>query len=384
MRFADTIGHEETARGLVRSHRDGRMPHALLLLGPEGNGALPLARAFAQFLNCAHPGEHDSCGTCPSCLKAAKAIHPDIHYSYPFLAVGSGPKSQQKRSAGDWAAEWREALAEQPWMGYDDWVDRMDHALGGTNKQANIPVDEVQAIQARLRLKSFEGGYKVLILWLPEYLDKEGNRLLKLIEEPPPRTLFLLVAEDADRILNTILSRTQIVRVPRLPDAVVAAALTERFGLEAGAAEAAARLAEGNLRKALAARSGEAGELAALWERWLGAAVRWQVVSLFQTADDIHKLGREAQKQLFRLAGQRARACWLRGLGLPGGESVSDAEARLLPPAGWERFTADLDKGAYYLERNANARLVMTNLGIRLSRMVQRARHGGVPADATP
>lgn len=402
MRFAELPQHlraeDGPATGLVRSHQHGRLPHAMLFLGPEGNGGLPLARAMAQYLNCQQPTEADSCGTCPSCQKATKGIHPDIHYSYPFLSVGSGPKSQQKRQAGDWAAEWRNALAETPYMGYADWTARMAEALGSSNKQANIPVEEVQAVQRKLSLKTFEGGYKVLILWLPEYLGKEGNRILKLIEEPPAKTVFLLVAEDADRILGTILSRTQILRVPRMPEASMADALEAR-GLTAEAAATAAMLSDGNFRKALDSVRGQDAESvhasADFWRQWLQSVAQWNVLRFFPLLDDFHKMGREAQKQVFAFAIQRVRQCWYRSLGVPeavpGGASIPGAagaeafaggeqtasvsEAALLPPAGWERLRADLEKAQHYLERNAHARLVMTNLGIRLSRQMQQYRH---------
>lgn len=401
------------AAGLVRSHRKGRLPHAMLFLGPEGNGALPLARAMAQYLNCQEPSESDSCGSCPSCQKASKGIHPDIHYSYPFLSVASGPKSQQKRQSGDWAAQWRQALTDTPYMGYADWTARMADALGSSNKQANIPVEEVQAMQRKLSLKTFEGGFKVMILWLPEYLGKEGNRILKLIEEPPAKTVFLLVAEDADHILGTILSRTQILRVPRMPDASIASALQAR-GLSAETAATTAMLSDGNFRQALlavgaqsagatiqekdgASSTSHAHEAADFWRQWLQAVAQWNVLRFFPLLDAFHKMGREAQKQVFAYAIQRVRQCWYHALGVPNAHAtlaigkdqtsrigVSDAEAALLPPAGWERLRADLEKAQHYIERNAHARLVMTNLGIRLSRHMQQYRQTQSQQAASP
>ncbi|MBI1193608.1 MAG: hypothetical protein GC205_10605 [Bacteroidetes bacterium] len=373
MLFNDIIGHRSLASGLQRSIAEGRLPHALLFLGPGGNGALPLARALATYVNCAQPGPDDACGLCPSCQKAAKSIHPDIHFSYPIVTIGSGAKSQQKHKSTDYIAEWRRFMADQPYGIYEDWMNLLDaESEDGTgNKQGNLPKEEILDIQRKLNLKTFEGAFKVLIMWLPEYLGNEGNRLLKLIEEPPDKTLFILVAEDADRVLPTILSRTQIVRVPRFSDETIAQALASRNGLGATEAAHVAAFAEGSYRRALESLEGGGAAVEASFLQWVDLVVRWQVLSLNAWLEEFQKMGREKQKHFFGYGLQWVRTCYLNALGVASGQ---ESGAELLAPEGWERLAGDLEKSAYYLTRNAHARLVMMNLSLRFSRAIQE-RH---------
>ncbi len=216
MLFSEVIGQSEIKtklRGLVEHNR---LSHALLLSAPEGAGGLPLALAFSQFLVCEScfgladsetdfPAE--SCGICPSCVKAAQMIHPDIHYVYPVVVRKPG----EKPISADFITEWREFISQYPYGTIFDWL----QFIQADNKQGNITAHECNEINRKLSLKSFESGYKILIMWMPEYLRNEGNKLLKLIEEPPPDTLFILVTEDEAQILPTILSRVQIIRLPR-------------------------------------------------------------------------------------------------------------------------------------------------------------------------
>ncbi len=381
MRFQDLIGQRAIAQGLIRSKAEGRLPHALMFLGPGGNGALPLAQAFATFLNCEAPEPDDACGTCPSCQKAAKFIHPDIHYSYPFVSIGSGPKSQQKHKASDWIVPWRSFLEAQPYGSYEDWMNQLDDSAsdGTGNKQGNIPREEVQDIQRRLQLKAFEDRYKILILWLPEYLGNEGNRLLKLIEEPPEKTLFILVAEDAERILPTILSRTQIVRVPRFSDESIAQALQKNRKLSEEQARRIALRSEGSYREALMLIQDDSDSDERAFRDWVDMVAAWQLISLYRWLEEFNKLGREKQKHWFTYGLQCVRTAYLCSLnaapeGLPAdhpGRQISE----LLSPEGWEQMAAALEKSAFYLSRNAHTRLVLMNLSIRLSRGIQEHRH---------
>ncbi len=194
--FEDIIGQDRVKSFLLNLASSERVPHALLFLGNTGCGNLALATAFAQLLQCENPDAvTGACGECPACRKAAAFTHPDIHFSFP--AVGTNAVST------DYLKEWRKFLGENPYASANEWLQR----LGAENKQGNINKEECNAIIKKLSLKAFEGRYKILLMWLPEYLGKEGNRLLKLIEEPPDQTIFLLAAENQDQILNTILSR---------------------------------------------------------------------------------------------------------------------------------------------------------------------------------
>ena len=375
MRFADLIAHRGIAERLVRSVEDDRLPHALLFLGPEGNGALPLALALAQYAICEQPTGGDSCGTCPACVKAARFVHPDVHYSYPILTVLSGAKAQQKHKATDYVATWRDALAQDPYHGYADWVQRMAESIGGSNKQGNIPRDECVDIQRKLTLKTFEAKRKVLVVWLPEYLGNEGNRLLKLIEEPPPGTLFLFVAEDADAILDTIRSRTQIVRVPRIPEEDLAAALGARDGAAPETARHVAAVAEGNYRRARQLLESDVQDEEAAFHQWLDLVARWQIMSLNDWIESFSRTGRESQKTWFGYARHVAREAWLHGMVDRGPDDPRIARiAPLIRRAGWAELAEDFGRAQNWVERNANPRIVMMDLAIRTSRRVQETQ----------
>src|SRR6187402_1320778 len=241
MSFKNVIGQEGIRQTLVELVQLNRLSHALLFLGNEGSGVLPLALAFAQYTLCekvngkeAVPAGAslfgaeessavapamlgDACGVCPSCVKASQLIHPDIHFSYPVIPRKSGDKPVST----DYISEWREFIKQYPYGNAYDWL----QFIGAENKQGNITAHECNDIIHKLSLKSFESGYKILVMWMPEYLGNEGNKLLKLIEEPPANTLFILVAENESLILQTILSRTQLVKVPMLSSLQVEAAL---------------------------------------------------------------------------------------------------------------------------------------------------------------
>src|SRR5690606_1314323 len=190
MRFKEIVGHQSIKEQLVNTVKNNRVSHAQLFLGPEGSGSLALAVAYAQYINCENRLENDSCGQCPSCRKYDKLIHPDLHFSYPFFAKGA------EDVATNYIESWRQAFLSNPYLGLDHWRQQLEAG----NKQANINIAEAHDIIKKLSLKAFEAEYKVLIMWLPEYLDIQGNALLKLIEEPPAKTLFLLVAENQDKI----------------------------------------------------------------------------------------------------------------------------------------------------------------------------------------
>ncbi|HEY0274204.1 MAG TPA: hypothetical protein VGC22_13515, partial [Chitinophaga sp.] len=183
MLFSDIIGQEATKQQLLQSVQQRRLSHAMILLGPEGAGGLPLALAFSQYIACEQQQAHDACGVCPSCIKAGRYIHPDIHFSYPVVPRKPGDKP----ISTDYVAEWRQFIATNPYGNAYDWL----QFIGAENKQGNITANECNDIIHKLSLKSFESAYKILVMWMPEYLGNEGNRLLKLIEEPPANTLFL-------------------------------------------------------------------------------------------------------------------------------------------------------------------------------------------------
>lgn len=244
MFFKDIIGQEEAKKHLITEVEEGRIPHAQLFCGPEGVGKLPLAIAYARFICCEHPTHEDACGTCSSCLLFNKLIHPDLHFVFPIVKLKSG----KGIICDDFLPEWRDLVLKQPYFNIHHWLDQM----GVENQQALIGVRESDEIMKKLNVKSRMGGYKVMIIWLPEKMNMEcSNKLLKILEEPPVKTVFLLVSEEADNILPTIQSRTQRFNLPRIAEDKITKVLQDKFYLMPEDAINIAHRAEGNFIKAL-------------------------------------------------------------------------------------------------------------------------------------
>ena len=368
MSFAQVIGQSPVKDSLVEMVRSNRLGHALLLLGQEGSGALPMALAFSQYVVCERAlaeGLTDACGVCPSCLKASQLVHPDIHYSYPVIPKKAGDKPV----SSDYSTEWREFIGQYPYGNAYDWL----QFIGAENKQGNITANECNEIIHKLSLKSFESGYKILILWMPEYLGNEGNKLLKLIEEPPPDTLFLLVAENESLILPTILSRTQLVKIP-LPDTEdVATALMERAKLGAEQARQIAVLCEGNYHEALQLIRHADDDWQAVLREWLNAILKTGPVAQVKWIEEISKSGRERQKQFLRYFNHllevavRLRCIGEGKLPIPDGEKDIALRLNKIADIGQQRaIITELDNAAYYIERNAHAKMLFHALTIKL------------------
>ncbi|MEZ4993865.1 MAG: hypothetical protein R2824_25800 [Saprospiraceae bacterium] len=372
MTFTEVIGQHKTKEDLLQMLRSERLPHALLLLGSPGCGHLSLALAFAQYLLCDDRGPEDACGRCRHCLKSSKLIHPDLHFSFP--TVGTNVLSDH------FLADWRNAMAENPYQEINDWLQR----IGAENKQGNINKEECLNIIKKLSLKTFESTYKVLIMWLPEYLGKEGNRLLKLIEEPPENTVFILVAERQELILNTILSRCQMVQVPPLDDDSVIAGLVEKEGLSADQATMIAQLVDGNFNEARVLIRQEENDHAQLLLDWLRRCYRGNGVELVDWVDEFSGIGRENQKHFLRYALHFLRELTL--LKAMSDQSGSDGKVRLpareLETARRLAGVVELDQlellselltdTAYYVERNANPKILFLDVSIRMNQIFKR------------
>ena len=347
--------------------RQNRLSHALLFLGHEGSGALPLALAFAQYVVCerAKGNTPDSCGECAACMKAKRLIHPDIHFSYPVIPKKAGDKPV----SSDYGAEWREFMEQYPYGNAYDWL----QFIGAENKQGNITAQECNEINRILSLKSFESGYKILVLWMPEYLGNEGNKLLKLIEEPPADTLFLLVAENDSLILPTILSRTQLVKIPLPETADIAQALVDRSGLGAEQARQIAVLSEGNYHEALQLVRHADDDWQSVLRDWLNAVLKNGPVAQVKWIEEMSKSGRERQKQFLRyfnhLLEQAVRLRYMDVAQLPIPEGEKDIALRLnkIADIGQQKaIIEELDNSAYYIERNAHAKMLFHALTIKL------------------
>ncbi len=357
--------HEPTALTQLRQMAaEDRMPHANILHAPPGTGGLPAALSVASLLLCEdRQGEagDTSCGKCKACRKSGKFVHPDLHFAFPV--VGS------KMVSDHYLAQWREALADSPHHEVNDWLQR----IGAENKQGNISRDECAAIIRKLNLKIFEGRYKVMLIWLPEYLGNEGNRLLKMIEEPPQDTVFLLVSERVDLILNTILSRCQLTKLPAPTAAQIAAAL-EKAGHPAPRAASSAQLADGNYNLALQLIGTDVTGYDDRLLEWIRACYGGTPTKLVGWTDAFAGIGRENQKHFLRYALHFWREFLLLSVIGDGYEARLPAKERqaaekltaLVPTESVERLSTIISECIEYVERNANPKILLLDASVRI------------------
>ncbi len=358
---------------MIRNAKSGAIPHAQLFLGQSGSGALPLALAYAQYLHCENPGDNDACGQCASCNKSRQLIHPDTHFTFPFITNPDvKKKSDEKPVSADWMGHWRKFLDVNAYPDVYDWME----AMSVENKQLNITSAECAEIIKHSNLKSFESKYKIFIIWMPEYLDKEGNKLLKLLEEPPADTIFLLVAEDEKSILATILSRTQLTRIPPLAENEIAEALLKQ-GIPANQANQVARLSEGNYRLAQDLLHTNDFGFEQLLIDWWGIILQNRKGDFVAFADQFSKMGREKQKYLIIGAISLLRqALMLQQMRQPSAlwneqeQAVCTALAQRLQLKQFDRIVSLLTKLHGYVERNGNTKLLGLNSCIHIARMI--------------
>ncbi len=370
MQFKYIIGQQNLKKQLVKTVKENRVSHAQLFLGPDGSGSLALAVAYAQYICCEQPLENDSCGECAACRKYQKLVHPDLHFSFPFFS------SKDVKTCLDVMPEWREAFINNPYLDMDEWRSQLE----AENKQANINIAECHQIIQKLSLKTFEAKYKVLIMWLPEYLEKEGNTLLKLIEEPPENTLFVLVAQSQEQILQTILSRTQIVKIPALIDHDIIDYLVTDEERSSAEATQIAILSEGSLQKAkrFLNQQETPTDHFSNFSNWLRWCFQNKVLQAATFTEDMAKAGRENQKNFIKYGLHLIRACVLN---LSGAETLihlPDRErkfvqdfAKVLTLAKAEAINNELEKAHYHIERNANPRILFLDVSLQFVKFLK-------------
>jgi DNA polymerase-3 subunit delta' len=368
MQFKEIVGQAAVKQRLINTVNENRVSHAQLFLGPEGSGSLALAVAYAQYLSCLDKQPDDSCGVCSSCRKYQKLMHPDLHFSYPFFA------KHKDDTALTFIEQWREAFLAYPYLSLDTWHDYLE----AENKQANINIAECHQIIKKLSLKPFESEYKVLILWLPEYLDKEGNALLKIIEEPQPNTLFLLVAQNQDQILNTILSRTQLVKIPALGYGDVKEYLIAQHNQTDDAAAEIAYLSNGNLTEALIMLQQDNKGYHQLFISWLRLCFGNKGLEILGFVDQAAKMGRENQKNFLRYGISFIRECCLllAGAGdlvkLPAAElETAQKMTGVMNISMAQAISAELEKAHYHVERNANPKILFLDVSLQIIRTLK-------------
>jgi DNA polymerase III subunit delta' len=372
MRFADIPGSDFIKEKLIRSVGSGKIPHAQLFLGSEGALNLPLALAYTTFLHCENKGERDSCGACPPCSKSLKYVHPDTNFVFPVGNMG-GDKDEERVKA-DRLKTFRNFLLEQPFGSLDDWTS----FYGGEDKQVNISKDESREIIKSLSLKPFESRYKVMLIWQPEYLHSTAaNGLLKILEEPPPFTIFLLVSNNAEKLLATILSRTQLISVPMLTDAELHTFLTKQKSVAEPKAKKTVHLAEGNLNQALKLIDGEDDTSSEWFFAWMGACYQHKYDKLLATAEEFHQRDKLSQRNLlhFSLSLMRETLLHMAGASAINRIQGNDLEriqkfSKLLSVAKIESIQKMLNEASFHLERNGSAKMILFDTSIQLAKVV--------------
>lgn len=367
MLFNNVIGLQDTKDHLSGMLRHNRLSHAILFTGKEGAGTLPLAIAFASHIVMQSEGEQT--GSDAVAAKVKGLIHPDIHFCFPSI---NDDKRKKESISNDWIGEFREFIKLMPYGNVYDWL----QFIGAENKQGNISAKECNEIIRKLSLKTFESPWKILVLWMPEFLGKEGNKLLKLIEEPPPDTLFLLAAENEEAVLSTILSRCQVVRVPQPEDADVEQALINKSILPDKARQIAL-ISGGNYREALQLLQHNEEDWLALLRQWLNAAIKGTPKMQWDWVLEMNELGREKQKNFLKYFVRlleyslRVRILGTERVSLPPAEL--DFAARLNKIANvrqQEALVKELELATYYIERNANSKMLFQALTLKLRSIV--------------
>ncbi|KIA97675.1 MULTISPECIES: hypothetical protein [unclassified Flavobacterium] len=381
MLFSEILGQDYIKNHLIKSASSGRIPHAQLFIGPEGSGTLPAAIAYAQYILCGNSGSDNENGNASCNLKFQSISHPDLHFIYPTVTtedVKTKPKSL------DFIQDWRNFIQETPYGGLFDWY----KILGVQNKQGEIRVEDAQEVLKSLSLKSYEGGYKIMIIWMADKMNiAASNKLLKLLEEPSDKTMFILISENEESIIQTIRSRCQVLHFNGLSEKIIADALVAKQNIETNAALKIAHQAQGNFNKALHLLRNDDDEYP--FEQWFVTWVRAAfkakgnaaaIQDLIVWSEQIAGLGRESQKKFLEFCIEMFRQALLLNYQAP---SLVYMEPKV------EKFKLEnfapfvngnnindifkeLSDAMYHIERNGNAKIILTDLSIKLTRLIHK------------
>ena len=367
MFFKDVIGQEEAKQRLIREAKEGKIAHARLFCGPEGIGKLPLAIAYARYLSCNNPGEKDACGICPSCVKFNKLAHPDLHFVFPVIK-----KKSKDTVSDDFITEWRELLSQTPYFNLNIWLEEM----GAENQQAQIYVKESDEIIRKLSLKSSQGGYKIMIIWLPEKMNVEcSNKLLKLLEEPPSQTIFLLVSEEPDMLLTTIQSRTQRFALYGIEEKYITERLQSQYGLQEKDAISIGHRSEGNFLKALESiHLNEENKLFFdLFVSLMRLSYQRKIREMKQWSETLAAMGRERQKHFLSYCQRLVRENFMFNFQDPSltfmNEEEQNFSKRFAPYINEKNVMGimdELSEAQRHIEQNVNARMVFFDFSLKM------------------
>ncbi|MBN2773353.1 MAG: DNA polymerase III subunit delta [Prolixibacteraceae bacterium] len=375
MFFRDVVGQKEVKNRLIKSVKEERVSHAQLFAGPEGTGKLPLALAYAQYVSCRDRGEDDSCGTCPSCRKFSKLIHPDLHFVFPVFKQGNikNPVSD------DFIVQWREFMLKSPYFTLNQWLKE----INVENSQGLIYEKESESILKKLNLKSFESEFKFMIIWLPEKMHKAcANKLLKMIEEPPNKTLFLLISEDEENIINTIRSRAQLVSIPFIDNDSMRKALSKPGEFDEDTIEEVVHLSNGNYLKAIEFLNPDEDKLyylAKLKELMRAAYTIERPIPLIEWSEEIARIGREKQKSFLEYALRLVREYFILNLKNPDLVYLNKEEKSWgndFSPFVNERnvlqMYSEFDLAFKHISMNGNPRIIFMDVALKMAKILKK------------
>ena len=367
--FKDVIGLNDIKRHLIDTVNSGFIPHARMIYGPEGVGKLPLAIAYARYLNCTLRDAEDACGECPSCHKIDKFAHPDLHFVFPVV---------KSKISDDYLSKWREFLSKNHYFNINNWLNFIDYE----NAQAHIYTKESDEIIRKLSLKVYEAQYKIMIIWLPEKMQLAcANKLLKLIEEPPANTVFLLISEDRENVLQTIWSRCQPLQIRSIENNDIVTALEQNYNIDKQEASSIAHIANGNyIEAAQLVRSSDDSEfLFSLFVKMMRSSVSGDIKAIKMTANEIASIGREKQKSFILFSIRMFREYFINNLGQPEMVHLSREESQFgekfspfINEKNIEEFTDEFTTAHRQISQNGNAKIIFLDLCLKGTMLLRK------------
>jgi DNA polymerase-3 subunit delta' len=375
MLFSSIPGLVETKVKIINAVQNNHLAHALVFHGKEGSANLSLAIALATYINCSNQGAEDACGKCPSCLKMEKLVHPDVSFIMPISATKKGKTDDDDEDSIDFLSSWRSFVLQNPYGNFQDW----DYYLG-INRPLSISKAVAKQIIKTISLKSFEGGYKMMLIWAPETMNpSSANAILKILEEPPAKTLFLLVTQQPENLLTTILSRTQKIHVRNFIDEEVQNFLVEKNLSSTVAAQQIAPMADGNLREAILLSQNTENKNTLVFRDWLRNCYSVKIQELVSFADQITNYSKEGQRSLLLTGINVIRESLLNRAQLAELMRTSDEDREFIVKFSNSVLNDDkltkiytaLNEAHYHIERNANPKILFLDLGFNLAKIIK-------------
>lgn len=368
MRFKDIVGQEKVIQHLIKSKNSGKISHTMLFAGPKGSGKLALSLAFAQYVMCETPTENDSCGTCKSCKAFEKLEHPDLHLTFPVISKPGNTKP----TSNDFVDKFKEIFHENSYFSYVDWINKLD----GQKKQAGIFVHENEPLMQQLSLKSFMGGYKVFIIWMMEKVNNQtANKILKSLEEPPPKTIFILIADRTEQILPTIISRAQLIRTSKISKEEIKEGLITKYSVNKEEAERISHLADGDFNKSVSLINNLdiLEQNLILFQDLMRAAYQFDIPELTRIINVLKDVSRDNLNEFFNYFLFLIRNNMLLNIQLESLTHLSDAElefskkfSKLITPEKAGLIARELELCIKHIGRNVNTKIVLYDLSFRV------------------